>query len=248
MILYGDYHTHTPYSHGTGTILENAMMAKQKGLKEIAITDHGFAHLACGIKYKDVEKMREEIEAAKQKTGINILLGVEANLISMDGSIDLTKEQIKLFDIILMGYHYSAKPKTMGDFFSLMLGNITPIIKDRKAQIQKNTEAIMRAIDKYPIDILTHMGYGMRVDFLQIARHAKMAGTYVELNGKRINFSEDVFVQMAKEGVAFVVNSDAHRSENVGECNRAMNLILKNNIDINLIGNVDKLLMLKRKR
>lgn len=248
MILFGDYHTHTPYSHGKGTVLENAIVAKQKGLKEIAITDHGFGHLACGMKFKDLEKMREEIEVAKQKTGINILLGVEANLVSMDGSIDLNNEQIKLFDIILMGHHYSAKPKTVGDFFSLMLGNITPFVKDGKAQIQKNTEAIMRAIDRYPIDILTHMGYGMRVDFLKIARHAKQAGTYIELNGKRINFSQEVFCQMAEERVNFVVDSDAHKSENVGECNRAMNMILKNNIDLELVGNVDKLLKLKREK
>lgn len=85
MILFGDYHTHTPYSHGKGTILENAIVAKQKGLKEIAITDHGFQALACGMNLKNLEKMRDEIEIAKQKTGINILLGVEANLISLEG-------------------------------------------------------------------------------------------------------------------------------------------------------------------
>ena len=39
MLLTADYHTHTPYSHGKNTILENAAVAKAKGLKEIAITD-----------------------------------------------------------------------------------------------------------------------------------------------------------------------------------------------------------------
>ena len=36
MILSSDYHTHTKYSHGKGTIIENAIVAKQKGLKKIA--------------------------------------------------------------------------------------------------------------------------------------------------------------------------------------------------------------------
>ena len=40
--MIADYHTHTVYSHGTGSVLENALIAKEKGLKEIAITDHGF--------------------------------------------------------------------------------------------------------------------------------------------------------------------------------------------------------------
>ena len=42
MYLTADYHTHTPYSHGKNTVLENAVAAKAKGLKEIAITDHGY--------------------------------------------------------------------------------------------------------------------------------------------------------------------------------------------------------------
>ena len=52
MILTGDYHTHTVFSHGKGTILENANEAKKIGLKEIAITDHGYGHHAFGIKQK----------------------------------------------------------------------------------------------------------------------------------------------------------------------------------------------------
>ena len=33
MIIYGDYHTHTTYSHGKGSIIDNAIAAKNKGLK-----------------------------------------------------------------------------------------------------------------------------------------------------------------------------------------------------------------------
>ena len=47
-----DLHTHTIYSHGKGTIEENAQAAKEKGLEGIAITDHGFSHPAFGMKRK----------------------------------------------------------------------------------------------------------------------------------------------------------------------------------------------------
>ena len=50
MILTADYHTHTPYSHGKNTVLENAVAAKEKGLKQLGITDHGFNHLLFGLK------------------------------------------------------------------------------------------------------------------------------------------------------------------------------------------------------
>ena len=74
MVILGDYHTHTIYSsgkrnskHATGTILENALIAKEKGLTEIAITDHGFSHKLYGLQRKNLQKMREEEERLKQE-------------------------------------------------------------------------------------------------------------------------------------------------------------------------------------
>ena len=49
MILTADYHTHTKYSHGKSSVLENAIWAKDHGLKQIAVTDHGFSHPAFGL-------------------------------------------------------------------------------------------------------------------------------------------------------------------------------------------------------
>ena len=37
MLLTGDYHTHTIYSHGKGTVMENALRAKEIGLKEFLL-------------------------------------------------------------------------------------------------------------------------------------------------------------------------------------------------------------------
>ncbi|WDC83585.1 PHP domain-containing protein [Caloramator sp. mosi_1] len=43
--IIGDYHTHTIYSHGKGTIEDNVKAAINKGLKEIVISDHGPGHM-----------------------------------------------------------------------------------------------------------------------------------------------------------------------------------------------------------
>ena len=53
--LFADYHTHTIYSHGTGTIIDNVMIARKKGLKEIAITDHGLRHFTYGVKRRSLK-------------------------------------------------------------------------------------------------------------------------------------------------------------------------------------------------
>ena len=44
-----DFHTHTTYSHGKGSIEDNVKEAIKKGLKAIAITDHGPGHLTYGL-------------------------------------------------------------------------------------------------------------------------------------------------------------------------------------------------------
>ena len=73
MILTGDYHTHTPYSHGKNTVEENVAKAKEVGLKQIAITDHGFSHVAFGLRRRQVEKYIHECKAASEKYGIDVL-------------------------------------------------------------------------------------------------------------------------------------------------------------------------------
>ena len=70
MILTADYHTHTPYSHGKNTVAENVAQAAKIGLKQVAITDHGFTHLAYGIRRKEVEPFMAECRAAEAEYGI----------------------------------------------------------------------------------------------------------------------------------------------------------------------------------
>ena len=65
MHILADYHTHTKYSHGKGTIEENVLEAISKGIKTIGISDHGYKHLAYGIKLNDIYKMREEKDKLK---------------------------------------------------------------------------------------------------------------------------------------------------------------------------------------
>ena len=45
MKILADYHTHTIYSHGKGTIEDNVKVAILKGIETIGISDHGYGHL-----------------------------------------------------------------------------------------------------------------------------------------------------------------------------------------------------------
>lgn len=252
MLLYGDYHTHTTYSrhgHGKGTVLENASVAADKGLKQIAITDHGFNHEFYGIRRKDIPELKEDILNAREVTGVDILLGVEANLISLDGNVDVREEDYEFLDIFLMGYHRMVKTTTFRDKVYLNWANdMAKIFRPSMEKINRNTTAFLKALDKYPIDIITHLNYGFETDTLAVAKMAKQKGVYVELNGKRINFTDDEILTMASEGVKFIVNSDAHRPMRVGEVNNGLDTIYRLNIPLSLVANVDKIPKFNKKR
>ncbi|MGN1200676.1 MAG: PHP domain-containing protein [Candidatus Caccovivens sp.] len=252
MLLYGDYHTHTTYSrhnHGKGTVLENASVAADKGLKQIAITDHGFNHECYGIRRKNIPQLQEDILNAREITGVDILLGVESNLISLDGHIDVKEEDFEFLDILLMGYHKLVNTEKFKDKILLNWANaFDKIFRPSKERINRNTTAFLKALDKYPIDVITHLNYGFQTDTIAVAKMAKQKGVFVELNGKRINFTEEEIEIMKSEGVKFIVNSDAHKPERVGEVNNGMNLIYKYDIPLSQVVNVDKLPKFHKKR
>ena len=61
IILTADYHTHTTYSHGTGSVEDNVKIAIEKGFDYIAITDHAKNHPLVGVKTKAFPIIREDI-------------------------------------------------------------------------------------------------------------------------------------------------------------------------------------------
>lgn len=245
MIILGDYHTHTRYSkkyHGKGTILENASVASNKGLKQIAITDHGFNHRFYGVHRREIPQIKEEILVAEEVTGVDILLGVESNLISLNGDIDVREEDFENLDLLLMGFHKAVRMHSVKDSFKLGLSNVLGSnFAPSKERIDRNTTAYLKAIDRYPIDILTHLNHNCPVNTLAVARLAKQKGILIELNGKRIDFTDKDIDDMVAEGVKFIVNSDAHKPEKVGEVNEGINLIFRKNIPTSQVVNLDKL-------
>ena len=100
MINY-DFHTHTKYSHGKGTVLQNAQSAKAKGLKGVAITDHGFSHPAFGMRRKKLDLMRADCENAQNQTGVKVLLGIESNILGLSGKTDVKPSDYDKLDLFL---------------------------------------------------------------------------------------------------------------------------------------------------
>lgn len=243
MKLYGDYHTHTIYSHGSGTIRDNVEEALKKGLKEIAICDHGPGHYLYGVKKKNIPVMREEIDRLNNeysKKGIRILLGVEANLTGFDGSIDMDDKLIKFTDILLLGYHYGVVPEDLKAGLGLYVMN--PVTKflpfGRKSALELNTMAFIKAIRNYSIDFITHPGSKAKVDIRTLAREAGKVGTALEINSKHSQLSVESIRIAMEENVEFVVNSDAHTPEDVGNVEKSIERARNAGLPLDRIKNI----------
>jgi len=244
MRIIADYHTHTIYSHGKGTIRDNVEAAIKRGLKVIGICDHGPGHYMYGVKREKIYEMRRQVDKLnKEYENIKILLGVEANIIGFDGTIDVDKEIIDMLDILLLGFHYGVLFNSIGDFLFMNVVNpvskIVPICKD--SIIEKNTEAIVKAIKRYPIDLITHPGDKVKLDIRRVAEAAYSKGVALEINQKHNELSIEN-LKIAKETkVDFYINSDAHRPEEVGMVDEAIERAIKANIPISRIKNlIDK--------
>ena len=243
MAFLGDYHVHSVYSHGKQTIAENAARAKELNLKQIAITDHGLRHVAFGLTRKKLAAMRKEIDALGD-CGVEILLGVEANLIGRNGEVDLEERDYEELDVIVCNFHKAVWAHSAGDFFKFFVPNLALDafrMKRSDARVRANTRALVQAVKKHKIDIVSHVNYVMRVDCEEVAKACADYGTMIELSGKKSSFSDEEFLKMADTGVTFILNSDAHSADRVCDFRRGLDLVARTGYPLERIANVDKI-------
>lgn len=243
MAFWGDYHTHTTYSHGKGSVLENARAAAEIGLKQLAITDHGLRHVIFGIRRHQLPHMIKDCENATKITGVSVLAGVENNACTFDGRFDARTKDLAMLDIIQGGYHKAVWSWSIGQQFSYQFRNLYYAGKSSVPAklIARNTDAYLKLIDNYDLDFIAHLNRDLRVDAVEVARYAKSKGTFVELNSKKLNITDVELEKMTEDGVLFICNSDAHTPSRVGNMQIALSAIERLHIPYEQIVNWEKL-------
>ncbi len=234
-----DYHTHTTFSHGTGSIEDNVKEAIAKGLKAIAISDHGPGHLTYGVKRADLPVMRSEIDVLKKKyPQIDILLSVEANIVSNKPYTDVIEADLESLDFLIAGYHYGI---TKGYCISNWLDSHLSYPKtSAKKLLVSNTEMTVACIYENDLKILTHPGDKGRFDIDEIARACSERGTWLEINMKHPFLDMHGIKIASKYDVEFVISSDAHVAKNVGTFARALARSIDAGLDPDRIVNIKR--------
>lgn len=237
-----DIHTHTVFSHGKGTIEDNVKEGILKGLTTIGISDHGSGHVSYGVKRKDLPIMRQEVDRLSRiYTDIEILLGIEANIINKSGKLDVLDTELPFFDYILAGYHYGIFGENKVN--ACRIHGVNWLYEHTglsiKAVKRFNTEMIVKALHENTIKVLTHPGDKGEFYMPEIAKACAETGTLMEISTWHKCLTVADIKEAAKTDVKFIISSDAHSPRRIGDCEGGILRALEAGLPLDRIVNLE---------
>lgn len=235
-----DLHIHTNVNpHAYSTLEENIRSAQEKGMRVIAITNHGPA-LQDSPHWWSLVNMRVIPEYIGD---LRVLKGVETNIIDENGNFDINQRIYDVMDIILCGLH---TVEAYGD----------------PSDIIKNTRAVINMIRSQKIDIMVHLGNPQfPLEYELVVQEAVKAGVAIEINNSSLKNSRKgsrpnckKILELCKKYEAMVsLGTDSHISYDIGEFKEAQLLIEEVGYPVESIinysmENLDKFLENRRKK
>ena len=239
MKLVADYSIYTNFSAGQDSLEEIVKVAKQKGLKKIAITEYGYKHKYFRLLKKDLPILKRQIARLKEKYKIEILLGIEANIISRQGDIDVNKEEQQEFDFIALNYKKAVYFKNFREWMLFKMPNkLSKICPSSKKLIEVNTNAYINAINKNKINAVVNLGKNLKVDATKIFKAMKKNNVYFSFYGAFKKNYDTIIKDAIKTNVKFLLNSGAKEKSKVGECPFGYKFALKLKVPASSLVNV----------
>jgi putative hydrolase len=204
-----DTHTHSVASgHAYSTIDELARGARKRGLRGFVLTDHGpdMPGSTHPYHFGNLRILPARI------CGVRFFTGVEANIMAMDGRIDLAGNLCARLDFVLAGFHD---------------------ICFRPRSREENTQALVAALANPLVDAISHPGNPLfPVDQMAVVKAAVEHGKALEINNSSFRIrkgSEETCASLAElcaaEGALVVCGSDAHYWRDVGNVAVALGVI-----------------------
>lgn len=204
-----DTHTHSVASgHAYSTIDDLARGARKRGLKGFVLTDHGpdMPGSTHPYHFGNLRILPERIH------GVRFYTGVEANIMDLDGRIDLAAYLCARLDFVLAGFHDIC---------------LSPLSREG------NTKALVAALANPLVDAISHPGNPLfPVDQKAVVKAAVEYGKALEINNSSFRIrkgSEETCANLAElcalEGALVVCGSDAHYWRDVGNVPVALAVI-----------------------
>jgi histidinol phosphatase-like PHP family hydrolase len=196
----GDLQVHSEWSDGAQPLAALATAALARGHAFLGVTDHSHGlPIARGMSMGDARRQHTEIDRlnAGYAGAFRLLKGVEAN-IGPDGTLDLSSDELRTFELVLAAPH-SALRRT-----------------------DDQTVRLLRAVQTTGVHILAHprgrmagTRGGIVADWPRVFRAAAEAGVAVEIDGdpSRQDLDYDIARAALAAGCLFALDSDAHGTD-----------------------------------
>ena len=221
-MLKVDLHIHTLASEDAqNTLLEQITQAKKMKMKIIGISNHGPGNDVTPV--SDVH-FRAMARVPKYVMGIRILKGIEANILDIKGTIDVTDRMLERLDYVMAGLHFHTVYRDQG--------------------VRKNTQAVLNAMKSGKIQILVHpCSRRFNVDIEKISQEACKRGVLLEINPHRL--TNDIEIQnlvkmievVRKNRQRLIIGSDAHNIWELADDSRILKIKKEIGLTDNLVIN-----------
>jgi putative hydrolase len=223
MLIEADLHCHTlASSHAYSTVKEMAQSAAENGIKAFAVTDHAPAmpdapHV---WHFHNIHVLPREIE------GVTVFKGVEADVMSFEGDIDMTEFDLKNIEWVVASCHM-------------------PLLKPGTKE--ENTQMYLNLLKNKAVNAIGHCTTrDYPIDFETVAKACRDSGKFIEINESSIvrkpGSKENAFelLKICKRIEApVVVDTDAHYCSLIGKTPVSQLLIEETEFPRELIFNAD---------
>ncbi len=219
-----DLHTHSTASgHGYSTFQENVQAAYEKGLQVYGFSEHGPAMEGGPHKFF----FGNMYVLPGEYKGMRILKGMEANIMDLEGNLDLDEGRMKKLDYVIASFH---------------------IVCIKSGTPKENTDCMIKVMDNPLVKIIGHPDdnrYPLEYD--RLVRAAKEKGVLLEVNNSslhpssvRVGAVENVttYLKLCKElEVPIILGTDSHYAPYIGDFSAIEDILEKIDFPEELIVN-----------
>ncbi|MBM6860791.1 phosphatase [Clostridium saudiense] len=226
-----DLHTHTIVSgHAYSTLLENIDHCSKNGIKILGTSEHG-PDMPGAPHYWYFGNLKA---VPRTINDVIIFKGCEANILDVDGNLDIPNESSTYLDYMIASFHEPIFPITLSK--------------------EEKTLAVLNVLDKNEkVEILGHLGNpNYQLDYEAVVKKAKEKNIMIEINNSSLmgtsrkgsNINCETIARLCKEyGTKVILTSDAHMNVAIGNFEKGIELFKKIDMPEELIMNdPDKLI------
>ena len=208
-----DPHTHSIASGhvSKSTIADLAKQAASRGLNMVGITDHGPATVCSSRE----SYFRNLAYAPRRRCGIEVLYGVELNILDFEGHVDLSDETLRSLDYAIISMH---RPMYV------------------PGSVEENTFAYVNAMKHPGVKIIGHSDdTKFPVDYEALVVAAKHFGVALEINNCSLSPNgyrgdvkpndREILKYCKKYSHPIILGSDSHGVKDVGNFKYALEVI-----------------------